>query len=107
MGINYYFKHNICESCGRLDIYHIGKSGGDCGFIFKSNEKLNLKTYNDYYNFLENKTISNDSNSVEFSRDKFFNLINKFHNKNMKDFNEFQDGDFFNEGYLFVKNEFS
>jgi hypothetical protein len=26
MGTNYYVRHNICETCGRYDEYHIGKS---------------------------------------------------------------------------------
>lgn len=34
MGTNYYHRINICETCGRYDEHHIGKSSGGWTFSF-------------------------------------------------------------------------
>ena len=64
MGINYYWRYNICEHCDRYDNIHIGKSSHGWTFSFHGMVRkpwddesiLNIVSYKDWLHFFKKET---------------------------------------------------
>ncbi len=110
MGTNYYTRYNICESCGRYDEFHIGKSSAGWTFIFQAQEdEINIKSYKEWVKFLSNKGIKifNEYNR-KISLKKFKELIEAKKLEKHNHAKEYPEGHFLDEeGNSFSEGEFS
>ena len=53
MGTNYYYRYNICDTCGRYEELHIGKTSAGWKFSFQGYDKTNfieIKSFQDWKN---------------------------------------------------------
>ena len=55
MGTNYYAEVDLCDSCGRSDTLHIGKSSGGWKFSFAAYENPPIWSWSEWERFLESK----------------------------------------------------
>lgn len=79
MGTNYYWVENECECCNRKELFHIGKRSYGWAFTFKGYN--NLKSWNEYKEFLKNKKIL-DEYDDEVSFESFVLMIETYGSPN-------------------------
>ena len=120
MGTNYYIDINKCESCGRKDQIHLGKSSMGWQFTFQYNGGKYYKNVDEMKEFLNDKQIYCEYNG-EISNKEFWEMVKTKQipdNKNHAEYmisgeaeyyppGEAKKFNYVIDGYSFTDSEFS
>ncbi len=101
MGTNYYYRTNICKTCGRFEESHVGKSSAGWQFIFQMPEGVVIKSMRGMRTFLDGKLIF-DEYGKTVTHEEFWAMVES---KQGKSRHEHQLIDVL--GYDFVDSDFS
>jgi len=74
MGTNFYTKLNECESCGRYNEIHLGKSSYGWQFSFQYNGGLFYKNISEMKKWLKGRTIENEYGEI-IKYDEFWKMV--------------------------------
>ncbi len=69
MGMNYYYRSEICKCCSRYNSVHLGKSSAGWAFSFKGDEQI--RSYADWLHTLEAGGVIVDEAGAEISLKDF------------------------------------
>lgn len=106
MGTNYYIRENNCESCGRFNEEHIGKSSAWWDFTIRHHrDKYN--SFSEFKEYIKDKKIFD-----EYSEEMNHKVFLKFLAIKKKDYpfahNKAEDTNWsYIDGYYFLNAEFS
>ena len=102
MGTNYYYyRTNICKTCGRFEEAHIGKSSAGWQFSFQMPEGVVIKSIGAMRTFLDGKIIF-DEYGKTVTHEDFWEMVES---KQGKSRSEHQLVDV--QGYDFIDCDFS
>jgi len=105
MGTNYYFELNKCETCGRADRIHLGKSSLGWNFLLQTNDLYYIGNWQEMKKWiLEAKGNIVDEYGRRISKQKFIELVESWKGKSHSNLPGcFEDKD----GYDFCSADFS
>ncbi len=114
MGTNYYVKKDTCDTCGRHEEIHLGKSSWGWQFSFQYNGGQFYKNIREMKKWLKDKRIKNEYNE-EVTYEEFWKMVkDKQIKKNLnhaaychKEYPYSKDTNFIINGYSFTDGWFS
>ena len=111
MGTNYYAKFEICDSCGRSEEIHLGKSSCGWTFMFQSHDDPPIKSYRDLLDWLDQSDAQIFNEYQEKITVKEFRDIveNRSHPRGLLNYaKQYPDGSFLDpDGNSFSTGNFS
>ena len=101
MGTNYYYRTNMCQTCGRFEEAHIGKSSAGWQFSFQMPKDVVIKSVKAMRTFLDGKLIF-DEYGKTVTHEDFWKMVeskqgDKRHTHELIDVS----------GYDFIDSDFS
>ncbi len=106
MGTNYYIKEDECESCGRYEEIHLGKSSAGWNFSFQYNGGKYYKNIKEMKEWLLSKRIEDEyGESVGYH--KFWAMVEEKQKEINNHAEQYPDGSMVIDGYSFSDHVFS
>jgi hypothetical protein len=101
MGTNYYYRTNICKTCGRYEEVHVGKSSVGWQFTFHMPEGIVIKSAKAMRTFLDGKLIF-DEYGKTVTHEEFWEMVESKQGKRRNEPLSINV-----EGYDFIDSDFS